>query len=911
MRDPAALSEAQWDQVAACFEAALDLPTDAHAGYVAAQLSTDPRAQREVLEMLAASTPQRQLGIEPRLLASEPGEQLLADGTRLGAWRLLGLIGQGGMSDVYRAERVDGGFEQPVAVKVLRAGADRRETVRRFEAERRILAQLAHPHIVSIIDGGDTADGRPYLVMPQVDGLPITEHCDRQQLGLEDRLRLFIDVADAVQFAHTRLIVHRDIKPSNILVTATGTVQLLDFGIAKLLAPERSEATTDPASPPDLSMTQSLLRLWTPLHAAPEQVLGAPITTSTDVYGLGVLLYQLLTGSLPHVAGGRSMRELEQDILSVDPKAPSMRARHRAWARQLRGDLDRIVLMALRKEPDRRYASAGQFREDIDRYLRGLPVLAERDRFGYRARKFLGRHRVAVTAGVLVAAMLASVTVNTMRQSRLLAHERDVAQEERASAESVASMLTALLARANPLLVPGGDTLRVEQLVAVAEAQVDSLDSTPRLQARMRRVLGTTYLARGRPDLARAQLQRAYDQLRALPDADSAEVARVYFELGRAIEGFEGRAKALPLYYSALERLRRVLPDTARDVAIAARQVAERTDDPAEQRRVLEQQTAAADLAQVTDTIERAGRLHALAAQRLEEGSIIEATALFEEVLRLVDLKLPPEHPDRTTVAGNLGQARRAGGELELAVTMTRARIAARERERPVNPLLLADAIESYAVAQAERGNLEEAERSQRDALARWRSAQAPTHSRIALALRNLGLIVSSRGRWLEALAYQDSALVIVRGATGSEADLLVNRDVRAELLLRADRAADAARELAAIAPPIAARWPVGHANRTAHDVRYGLVALALGQADSALAHFALAEQGMAERVPAAYPLRIAAACGRAVSLVRLGRRDESRAELASACERYRRYGVHVPALVQWADALTGSDRRD
>jgi eukaryotic-like serine/threonine-protein kinase len=898
MSDIAPLTSAVWERVAVCFEAALDLsPADRHA-FVTATLGDDVRAQREVFSMLASSTDGQALSIEPRLLAADPGEDRFAAGVRLGAWRIVDMIGRGGMGDVYRAERVDGGFEQPVAIKVLRTGMDRRDTVHRFEVERRILARFDHPHIVAILDGGNTPDGRPYLVMPQVDGLPITEHCDQHRLGLKERLRLFMIVADAVQYAHARLVVHRDIKPSNILVTAAGDVQLLDFGIAKLLVP------IDPSGPfPAPQQTQSALRLLTPEHAAPEQVRGEPVTTTTDVYALGVLLYQLLTGLRPHRAGARSLLELEREILSEEPIAPSGAARNRPWQRELRGDLDRIVLMALRKEPDRRYASASQFGEDIDRYLRGLPVRAERDRLGYRTGKFLRRHRGPVGVGAVMGVLLFAVGINTVRQSRIVSRERDAAQQERASAESVVSMLTALLSQANPSLVPGGDTLRVQQLVEIAERQVDSLASTPRLQVRMRQVVAGMQLARGRADLARAEYQRAYEQAMSLTGSDSADVARLYYGYALAVDAYEGTAKSLPMIESAVTRLRRAVSDTSTDLADARRQLAERRADAAELRRVLDEQSTAAGLTQVTDTIDRAARIHSLATERLESGAIIEAIVLFEEALRLVDLKVERSHPIRITVAGNVGTARRVGGEFELADVIARERLDARRAERPVNPAGLASAMETFAILQAERGFLEEAEQQQRAALALIRTTVAPTHNSVALSLRNLALIVSARGRTTEGVVYGDSALSVLRAGTASEADLLVARDVHAELLLRAGRPRDAALELEAIAPATAGRWPLGHAKRTAHEVRRAMVALALGDAAQALSRFDAAQSAIRGRVPPTYPQLAAAQCGRGLALTRLGRIAEARPDVRNGCARYRRYGVAVPLLLRLSES--------
>ncbi|MCC6245165.1 MAG: serine/threonine protein kinase, partial [Gemmatimonadaceae bacterium] len=374
MPERATLDANQWDRISECFEHALELPESERASFVARVFADDPMARDEVLAILAEHSRGEPLGIESWLVTDTPlPESGLQSGTRIGPYRVGARIGQGGMGEVYRGDRDDGTFEQAVAIKVLRAGLASQELVRRFQTERRILGRLAHPSIVGIIDGGTTADGRPYLVMPFVDGLPLIAYCEQQRLSLEDRLRLFERVAAAVQYAHVQLVVHRDIKPSNILVSPTGEVHLLDFGIAKMLAAQ-GDRTDGATSTADAEATQSVIRLLTPEHAAPEQVRGESISTATDVYGLGVLLYELLTGTKPHRLGDRAMLELERDILEREPQPPSAHASAVPWGRQLRGDLDRIVMKALRKEPLRRYSSVGQFADDITRYLKGLPV---------------------------------------------------------------------------------------------------------------------------------------------------------------------------------------------------------------------------------------------------------------------------------------------------------------------------------------------------------------------------------------------------------------------------------------------------------------------------------------------------------------------------------------------------------
>src|SRR2546422_5227047 len=366
-------------------------------------------------------------------------------GQRLGSYQVLHEIGHGGMAVVYAAVRADDEYRKTVAIKVVLPGLGSDDILRRFRNERQTLATLDHPNIVKLLDGGSTEQGLPYLVMEYIEGVPIDQFCDSRRLSTNERLLLFRTVCTAVQYAHQNLVIHRDLKPSNILVTADGTPKLLDFGIAKLLNPES-------AAQPLLTLPQ--LRPMTLDYASPEQFHGQPVTTSTDVYSLGVLLYELLTGSLPYDLEGRSPLEMERIISELEPERPSMvvqrmeavasrdRRRTNALAprpasgegaaqklgRRLRGDLDNIVLMALRKEPQRRYASVEQLSEDVRRHLEGVPVIARTATLRYRSSKFIGRHRTGVAAvTTLAAALVLGIVVTT--------HEAQVARAERGRAE--------------------------------------------------------------------------------------------------------------------------------------------------------------------------------------------------------------------------------------------------------------------------------------------------------------------------------------------------------------------------------------------------------------------------------------------------------------------------------------------
>jgi serine/threonine protein kinase len=334
-------------------------------------------------------------------------------GRRIGAYRLSLRIGQGGMGTVYKAVRDDAQYEKTVAVKLVRSGFDTKSVLDRFRQERRILARLVHPCIATLLDGGSTEEGVPYLVMEYVEGLPITAYCQANKLPIAEKLRLFLFVCSAVEYAHQNLVIHRDLKPGNILISRDAVPKLLDFGIARLLDAESPSQLTSP--------TLGTRQMLTPDYASPEQVRGETIKTTTDIYSLGAVLYELLTGQRPHQLSGRSAAEIERAICQQEIRRPSVVASERASGRlrwQLSGDLDNIVLMAMRTEPERRYQSVGQFAEDIRNYLEQNPVSARSDTLRYRSGKFLFRHKLGAAATALVVLSLAAGIVATTRQTR-------------------------------------------------------------------------------------------------------------------------------------------------------------------------------------------------------------------------------------------------------------------------------------------------------------------------------------------------------------------------------------------------------------------------------------------------------------------------------------------------------------
>lgn len=514
----------RWSEVGRLFDAAHDLAPDRRAAFLEVSCG-DPEMRSEV-ESLLASMDHADSFLE-RPVSAERSETP----RRIGPYEVVEEIGRGGMGVVLEARRRDQGFERVVAIKLVKRGMDTDFILRRFESERRILAGLDHRNIARVLDGGSTEEGLPYFVMERIEGRNIVVYCQEENLGVPERLALFRQVCAAVQYAHQHLVIHRDLKPSNIVVTTEGIVKLLDFGLARVM--EGGEGET-------IDRTQTAVRLFTPEYASPEQVRGEALTTATDVYSLGVVLYELLTGERPYRLKSRRPEEITAAVLEQQPQKPSTKAR-------LPRDLDAIVLAALRKEPGRRYASAEQLSEDIRRHREGLPVRARPDRFGYRAGKFVQRHKAPVAAGTLVAAALVGALSVSVVQTRAARAERDRAQREAAKALQVSAFLRGLFESSYPRRLKG-QKLMAQDLIDLGVAKVDrDLASQPTIQASMLALLGSVYSEMGLESKARPLLERSLAIRERRLGRDHRETAESLYFLGRLEErgGDYGAARIL------------------------------------------------------------------------------------------------------------------------------------------------------------------------------------------------------------------------------------------------------------------------------------------------------------------------------------------------------------------------------
>ena len=512
-----------WPKAQSIFGAASKLPAGERAEFVRSECAGDGALENAVNELLAASEHTGDaighiVGEAAAYVASgRAGEAALPQA--IGPYRILSLIGTGGMGRVLLAERDDEQFRQKVAIKVLGTRIASAELIRRFRTERQILANLNHPNIARLLDGGETEDGLPYLVMEHVEGQSLLAYCDSEQPGLEQRLTLFLRVCDAVQHAHQNFVIHRDIKSSNVMVAADGTVKLLDFGIAKLLQTDLSMHT--------VAETQVDARVMTPANASPEQLTNDPVTTATDVYGLGLLLYELLTGFTAYELSGTTRHELERAIIDTTPTRPSLRSDTATAAgttthggslarirRRLAGDLDTIIMKALRKEPDRRYSTVRELADDIERYLHQEPVQARSEGFVYWARKFVARNRAAVLGALAVVVVAGGLTLFYTQQ---ITAERDRADLRAEEAEQTSQFLIDLLNGANR--TESSDRTTVDELLNEASARVEAeLAGVPDLQSKLHFVIADAFGSVENYEKSFLHHEKALAYLRELPE---------------------------------------------------------------------------------------------------------------------------------------------------------------------------------------------------------------------------------------------------------------------------------------------------------------------------------------------------------------------------------------------------------
>jgi eukaryotic-like serine/threonine-protein kinase len=765
-----------WARVKAVFHAALELPPRERAALLERTSSEDPALAAEIGELLAAHEAAGGF-LEQDLVSLDPvlGAELAAalPGMRIGPYRVLGELGRGGMGAVFAAVRDDASFDQQVAIKLIKRGMDSEEIVRRFVAERQILARLVHPHIARLLDGGSTADGRPYFVMERIDGRPLPRYADEQGLEVEARLRLFLAVAEAVHFAHQNLVVHRDLKPANVLVTADGTPKLLDFGIAKLLDAEVGAG-----------LTRAEARPRTPEYASPEQLSGAPVTTATDVYGLGLLLYELLAGVNPRESGGGCEATGEvRPASQLAARAGGELGRRRA--RRLAGDLDTILGRALAVDPARRYGSVRDLADDLERHLAHEPVRARRPTLRYRLVRFLRRYRLASASAAVVAAL----ALVASQQAWRAAAQRDSAERQSRRAQALAQFLLDVFAVADPGQ-SRGQTVTVRELLDAGAASLEAGTATsaprwlgrngaalayePETRADLLHSVGEVYQNLGLREQAASALERSLALRAGLegPDAEL-DAARTEVELAHLARQRGDHAAAEARYGRALAvRVRRLGPQSLEvaEVENGLGLLASARGDGVAARQHLARAIELARGAGAAGELRLAESLSNLAAVEITLGEAEAAAALLDEARALHQRLLGADHPRAAGDLSNLGGLLYTRGDFAGAAARFEEAVALRRRLLGGDHPHLAVALSNLATVELELDRHEAAEAHLREALAiqrRQPQDAGRAQADVAHALNNLASVVRERGRAVEAVALFEEALGLYRKLYG------------------------------------------------------------------------------------------------------------------------------------------------
>jgi serine/threonine-protein kinase len=746
---------ARWARVQEVFHAALERSPADRARHLSEVCGDDAGLRAEVEMLLAAHDGPGVLG-EPT--ARRPLTGL--DGNRIGPYRILRPLGRGGMGAVYLAEREGTGFTQVVALKLLHAGVLVPEMDERFARERRILARLEHPGIARLIDGGYTPSHQPYLAMEFVEGTPLTEYAVHHRLTIRDRLRLFMEVCDAVQYAHQRLVIHRDLKPSNILVPVGGHPKLLDFGIATL-------------SETDDGTTATRTGAWfTPSYASPEQVRRERVTTLSDLYALGILLYELLAGVRPYDVTLLSPSDLEQVVCRTPCERPSTRAADPRVARVLRGDLDTIVLKALAKEPDRRYGSVQELADDLRRHLAHEPVHARPDSFGYRATTFLRRNRATVAAATLVVGALGAGLTATAWQARMAGQSRDRAEAALRQSQEVTEFLIGLFEENDPLQAPVDPALATA-ILERGVARAGELAGEPAVQARLLDALGMIFLNLGRYEDAHRLVGHALGVRLATHGTEHPDVAESLRHVARVDRSLASYTAAEALYRQALDIQRRLLgPDhpavaeTMLDLGfllpylgrLAESEVAYR-DALALQRRVL----APGDPTIGSTIMRLAGIL------RLR-GQIAPAESVGRDGLAFLTTALGPEHPEvagaTVAYADYVAQDSTRYAEAE---ALYRHGLAIQRQVFGNRHMALGHGMGNLADLLAKTGRYAEADSLLRERLAMYEQIVGPDHEQVAGTKEAIADLLAAQGRFEEAIALRREGLTIWRTALGED----------------------------------------------------------------------------------------------------------------------------------------------
>lgn len=656
--------------------------------------------------------------------------------TQIGYYSIKKRIGIGGMGEVYLADRTDGKFHQNVALKLMRHSVSSHDQERRFEQERTILSSLNHPNIARLLDGGISEDGRSYYVMEYVDGIPITEYCSKHNLTISERLALFKQVCKAVQYAHSNFIVHRDLKPDNLLVKNNGIVKILDFGIAKMIDDSLDEKS--------MHQTSVGLRMLSLKHAAPEQLTLEPITTATDVYSLGVLLYQLLTDSHPYDLKEKNLQESEYIIRNQEPRRPSLVSKR--WQSKLKGDLDSIILKALRKEPQERYESAQNLLKDIERYEKSIPVTARHDSIPYSTRKFIKRHTIPLLFTFLIFVIVIGFT---LFYTHRISQEKQLAELQAQKAEQITLFLMDMF-EANSPSQTGGEILNLQNMLLRGESEAGKLEGYPEIQAQMYEVIGEIYRRLGQYDKSESLLRQSLQVRQELYGNYHPETVSVFDKLGLLLINKGNFFKADSILSLSLEIRENHLQSTGPALA----------------------QTLS-NLAYVTR----------------RRGDYITAEEMYRRSLAIREEHLGPDHPLTLENMNSLGVVLHYKGKYRETESLFREILDRRQKMlAPVHPDI-AISQNSLGALLMNLGNYQEADSLLQEALTIRKKLYGEDHPYVALSLNNLAFSQLDQNKFDLASKYVEEAYRIRMEQLGeNHTNTAITNLILARLMLKTNR---------------------------------------------------------------------------------------------------------------------------
>jgi len=817
----------RWQAVEAMFERALELPPAQREARVREWCGSDTELHRLVATLLDADAASGDF-----IGAAIAGAAALTDhpsrvGEVVGAYRLVGELGQGGMGAVYLAERSDDAYRAQVAIKFLRSTLAAPELARRFRAERQILADLEHPNIARLLDGGTAPDGSPFLVMEYVDGVPLDAWCERERWGIRGRVALMRRVCDAVQHAHRSLVVHRDLKPSNILVTGDGTPKLVDFGIATLVSTERDDGTA-----------QTAYGAMTPGYASPEQLRGARVTTASDTYSLGVVLYRLLTGFPPHELEGLSPAEVERRVTGEPPPLPSSRVRGDA-ARRLRGDLDTIVLKALRVEPGERYLSAADLSEDLRRWLENEPIAARRAHLGHRLRALARRHPVGVTMSTLAILALATTTAASVVQARRAAAALVTAEERQRASEQATNFLVDLFELADPNTSTGAAMTARTLLDRGAERVLRGAVSDAQVRVSLATSLATIYRNLADYDAAKPLIDTALAVQLRTHGAETPEYASALHEHAEWLHNAGDYDSAAAVHRRVLSIQAARAPGDG-EVTEASLYGLGVTLDELGQYEEAEQRLRDALVMNRRlrgDTgISLSQGLLALAAVLRRQARYDAAIPLLEESLQLATASVGRRNLDVAQSLNHLARTMSQAGRSADAVPLVEESIAIQRAIHGKPHPETAASLGNLSGILGDLGRFDEAEGARRESLAMMRAVFGREHPYIAATLTSLGDLMTRKEDWPAAeRAYRESLDMHRRTLAADNPNLGYPLTGLGRTLTAQDRAREAESYLREAYNVRAGGMPRGHWHVAASAVALGECLLALSRARDAL----------------------------------------------------------------------------